>query len=75
MKDEQFVLAGFEFNDLWSPPVLYSHEQECVLITADEWEQAQVFRAMELADQKRQDLQANYDEYVWYIIRLNKKKQ
>jgi hypothetical protein len=72
MKEKQFVLAGFEFNDLWSPPVLYSHEQEYVLITADEWEQAQVFRTMELADQKRLDLQADYDEYVWYIIRLNK---
>lgn len=67
----RFVLMGFEFNDLWKVPDLFSHENDGILMTVDEWNKAQVFEAIELAEYKRQYLQANYNGYTWYIVRLN----
>jgi hypothetical protein len=68
----RFVLMGFEFNDLWKVPDLFSHENEDgILMTVDEWDKAEKFETMELAEYKRQYLQVNYNDYTWYVVRLN----
>lgn len=68
----RFVLMGFEYNDLWKAPDLFSHENEDgILITVDEWDKAEKFETMELAEYKRQYLQVNYNDYTWYVVRLN----
>lgn len=68
----RFVLMGFEFNDLLKVPDLFSHENEDgMLMTVDEWDKAEMFDTIELAEYKRQYLQVNYNDYTWYIVRLN----
>lgn len=68
----RFVLMGFEYNDLWKVPDLFSHENEDgILMTVDEWDKAEKFETMELAEYKRQYLQVNYNDYTWYVVRLN----
>ncbi len=68
----RFVLMGFEFNDLWKVPDLFSHENEDgILMTVDEWDKAEIFETIGLAEYKRQYLQVNYNDYTWYIVRLN----
>lgn len=67
-----FVLMGFEFNDLWKVPDLFSNENEHgILMTTDEWDNAETFETIELAEYKRKYLQANYSDYTWYIVRKN----
>ncbi len=68
----RFILMGFEFNDLWKVPDLFSHENEHgILMTTDEWDSAETFETIELAEYKREYLQANYSDYTWYIVRKN----
>lgn len=67
-----FILMGFEFNDLLKSPSLFSHENEHgILTTVDEWDKAETFDTIELAEYKRQYLQVNYNDYYWYVVRLN----
>lgn len=68
----RFILMGFEFNDLWKVPDLFSHENEDgILMTTDEWDNAETFETIELAEYKREYLQANYSDYTWYVVRKN----
>ena len=68
----RFILMGFEFNDLWKVPDLFIHENEHgILMTTDEWDSAETFETIELAEYKREYLQENYSDYTWYIVRKN----
>ena len=68
----RFILMRFEFNDLWKVPDLFIHENEHgILMTTDEWDSAETFETIELAEYKREYLQENYSDYTWYIVRKN----
>ena len=40
-------------------------------MTVVEWDKAEKFETMELAEYKRRYLQVNYNDYTWYVVRLN----
>lgn len=71
-KKQMCVLAGFEYNDTWKVVELFEAENEHgILITTDEWNKAEVFETVELANYKKEYLQANYNDYAWYVLLLN----
>lgn len=68
-----YCIIGIEYNDLWNCAELYVGEGNDMLVTTDEWGKARIFDDMEQAEHRKQYLQKNYDDYGWYILKLNDK--
>lgn len=68
-KQRRFIIVGFEHENLWKPAELFIGENEHeILLTTDNFSEAQNFESLELAEYKIEYLQANYSDYSWHVL-------
>ena len=67
---DRYILIGLEYNNAWKLPFYYISSEETLEGVDDIWN-ATEFTLLD-AEDKRIELQGDFPDYTWYLLRLNK---